>query len=255
MSTDRPSPHESPFLTASWRDIVMVTWAIDPSALRPYLAAGTELDLWDGNALASVVAFDFRDTRVLGFRIPFHVRFPEVNLRFYVRRRTRDGTWRRGVTFIQEMVPRTAIAVVARTVYGEPYVSRPMRRTAVPDQPLSTIAPGASHSLAYAWKRDGEWERVVADVMEPPHAMRRGSVESFIAEHYWGYTRRERKPTLEYRVEHPEWKISTAVDCRFEANMSTLYGPRFAGMLAAPPVSTFVADGSDVVVYQGQPAR
>ncbi|MES2521361.1 MAG: DUF2071 domain-containing protein [Gemmatimonadota bacterium] len=254
MSTDRPpGEHESPFLTASWRDIIMVTWAVDPSALRPYLAAGTELDLWEGDALISLVAFDFRDTRVLGFRIPFHVRFPEVNLRFYVRRRTRDGTWRRGVTFIQEMVPRAAIAFVARTLYGEPYVARPMRRVAVPDQPLSAQEPGASRSLVYEWKREGGWERVIALVTEPPRQMRRGSVESFIAEHYWGYTRRERKPTMEYRVEHPEWRISMTAGCMFEADLSTLYGPRLAEIFTTTPVSTFVAEGSDVVVYRGQP--
>src|SRR6478672_4310762 len=135
-----PPASESPFLTAAWHDIVMATWSIEPAALKPYLAAGTELDTWQGDPLVSLVAFDFRDTRVRGLRIPFHVRFPEVNLRFYVRRKLADGSWRRGVTFVQEMVPRRAIAFVARTFYGEPYVARPMRRVAVPEQPLATGA-------------------------------------------------------------------------------------------------------------------
>jgi uncharacterized protein YqjF (DUF2071 family) len=120
MGSEQPRQvGESPFLTAEWRDIVMVTWATTPAVLQPLVAPGTELDLWNGEPLVSLVAFDFRDTRVLGHHIPFHVRFPEVNLRFYVRRRLPDGTWRRGVTFVQEMVPRTAIALVARTLYGE----------------------------------------------------------------------------------------------------------------------------------------
>ncbi len=102
--------HATPFLTAAWHDLVMATWSIEPAVLKPFLAPGTELDLWEGEPLVSLVAFDFRDTRVRGFRIPFHTRFPEVNLRFYVRRRMSDGTWRRGASFIQEMVPRAAIA-------------------------------------------------------------------------------------------------------------------------------------------------
>jgi uncharacterized protein len=243
---------ESPFLTAEWRDIVMVTWATSPSVLRPYIAAGTELDLWNGDPLVSMVAFDFRDTRVLGRHIPFHVRFPEVNLRFYVRRRMPDGSWRRGVTFVQEMVPRTAIALVARTFYGEPYVSRPMRRVAVPDDESDHFADGAGRSLVYEWKRDGEWERVITLVTERPHAVASDSVETFIAEHFWGYTHRRRKPTMEYRVEHPSWLISMAEDCLIEADLPSLYGKRLAESFTSTPVSTFVADGSDVRVYRGR---
>lgn len=121
-ATSREPGDESdrPFLTADWRDLVIITWRVDATILRPFLAHGTELDLWKGDALASVVAFDFRDTRVHGVHVPFHTRFPEVNLRFYVRRRMADGTWRRGVTFVKEMVPHMLTAMVARRMYGEP---------------------------------------------------------------------------------------------------------------------------------------
>jgi uncharacterized protein YqjF (DUF2071 family) len=244
---------EKPFLTAEWRDLVMVTWAVSPALLRPYLATGTELDLWNGDALMSLVAFDFRDTRVLGHHIPFHVRFPEVNLRFYVRRAMPDGTSRRGVTFVQEMVPRLAIAMVARTFYGEPYVARPMRRVAVPDDVPDHMSASAGRSLVYEWKREGEWERVITLVTERPHAMPSTSVETFIAEHFWGYTRRPGKPTMEYRVEHPSWLLSMAEDCIIEADLPAMYGPRLAESFTSSPVSTFVADGSDVRVYRGRP--
>lgn len=237
----------------------MVTWGVEPAVLRPHLAPGTEFDLWQGQALVSIVAFDFRDTRVLGWRIPFHVRFPEVNLRFYVRRQLADGSWRRGVTFVQEMVPRIAIATVARVFYGEPYVARPMRRVAVPEAPLVRSAgegtAPATRSLVYEWRRDGEWERVLALVTEPPRPMRRGSVEAFIAEHYWGYTRRPGRPTMEYQVAHPAWDISPTAECLVEADLDTLYGPRIAAAISGTPVSTFVADGSPVTVFRGRPLR
>ena len=242
-----------PFLTAAWRDIVMVSWAVDPKLLQPFVAAGTVLDVFKGDALASIVAFDFLDTRILGRRIPFHVRFPEVNLRFYVKRKMPDGSWRRGVTFIQEMVPRSAIAFVARTLYGEPYVARPMRRAAVPETPLSDPTVQATRSLVYEWKRDGGWERIITLVNAPPRPMRVGSTEEFIAEHYWGYTRRPRKPTLEYQVSHPRWNISLAADCLIEADLTTLYGRRFADAFNTPPASTFIAEGSAIAVYPGQP--
>ena len=58
--------------------------------------AGTELDLFQGRALVSLVAFHFGDNRALGVPIPFARDYDQVNLRFYVRRLMPDGTWRRG---------------------------------------------------------------------------------------------------------------------------------------------------------------
>src|SRR6185369_1491690 len=91
----------------------------------PYVPARTELDVWNGRHLVSVVGFQFLRTRVLGIPIPFHRNFEEVNLRFYVRRKVDDG-WRRGVVFIKEIVPRAAIAFMARKLYNEPYIALPM---------------------------------------------------------------------------------------------------------------------------------
>src|SRR5687767_11760578 len=79
------------FLTAEWRWLVMLNYAVNPSVLLPLVPRGTELDAWEGRTYASVVGFMFLDTRVLGVPIPFHRDFEEVNLRFYVRRRGPEG--------------------------------------------------------------------------------------------------------------------------------------------------------------------
>src|SRR5262245_9199655 len=118
---------ESPrFLTAEWRYLAMINYEVDPAILHPYIPRGTELDRWQGRTFVSLVGFLFLKTRVLGLWVPFHSDFEEVNLRFYVRRRAPDG-WRRGVVFIREVVPRRAIATVARVFYNENYVARRMR--------------------------------------------------------------------------------------------------------------------------------
>ena len=241
-----------PFLTAEWRDLIILTWRVDPGVLRPLLAAGTELDLWKGDAIASVVAFDFRETRVHGIAVPFHTRFPEVNLRFYVKRQLPDGSWRRGVSFVKEMVPHALTAMVARRMYGEPYEAHAMHQIAVPEEPLTEHSGDATRSLVYEWKRDSEWERVIALLTSPPRAMRGNSLEEFVTDQAWGYTRRGDKPTMEYRVEHPRWRITPVTDCYLEADVPSLYGRQFAEALSAPPLSTFVAEGSPVSVYPGQ---
>ena len=106
----------------------MLNYEIDPAVLATRIPAGCELDFWCGRAFVSVVGFQFLDTRVLGVPIPFHRHFEEVNLRFYVRRVV-EGVWRRGVVFIEEFVPRWAIAFVARRLYGENYRALPMRHS------------------------------------------------------------------------------------------------------------------------------
>jgi hypothetical protein len=113
------------FLTAEWRQLAMLNYEIDPARLRPLVPAGTEIDLWEGRAFISVVGFLFLNTRVRGIAFPCHQNFEEINLRFYVRRHAADG-WRHGVVFVRELVPRAAIAFIARKFYNENYLALPM---------------------------------------------------------------------------------------------------------------------------------
>src|SRR5450432_3594788 len=144
------------FLTAEWRYLVMLNYDVDPAILHALVPKHTELDLWNGRAIASVVGFRFLGTRLLGVPIPLHRNFEEVNLRFYVRHRTADGEVRRGVVFVRELVPRFAIALTARLAYNEPYLAVSMRSTA-PAGPVE--APGL---VSYGWKMGSRWQGLSA---------------------------------------------------------------------------------------------
>src|SRR5450756_2506535 len=109
------------FLTAEWRKLIMANYVVPESLLLPYLPLGTELDRFQGQSFVSLIGFLFCETRLKGFRIPFHGEFEEVNLRFYVRRTDASGAVRRGVVFLRELVPRVALCVVANSLYGEKY--------------------------------------------------------------------------------------------------------------------------------------
>lgn len=238
------TPPAPPFLTAEWRWLVMLNYEMDPALLRPLVPAGTELDAWGGVTYASVVGFLFRRTRVLGVPIPFHRTFEELNLRFYVRRKGPEG-WRRGVVFVKEVVPRFAIAAVARWIYNENYVALPMRHRVA----LSAETGG---SLEYGWRTGGRWSTVRAEVRGPARPLAEGSEEEFITEHYWGYARQRDGGCVEYQVEHPRWNVWRAESAALDADVAGLYGPAFAAPLSAAPRSALVADGSAVVVRQGR---
>jgi uncharacterized protein YqjF (DUF2071 family) len=214
--------------------------------LRPFVPTGTELDSWGGTTYVSVVGFRFLSTRVLGFGVPGHVDFDEVNLRFYVRRRDGDG-WKRGVVFMRELVPRRAIAWLARAWYNEPYRAMPMRSS------IERSAGGAPLRARYEWKPAREWEGISLATQGHAAPLVDGSEEEFITEHYCGYTRQRNGSTIEYRVEHPRWNVWQARDATLSCDVASLYGQEFVTTLSAPPRSAFLADGSPVLV--GRPTR
>jgi uncharacterized protein len=235
-----------PFLTAQWRHVALLNYYVEPSALAGRVPRGTELDQWQGRTYLSVVGFRFLDTKVLGLPIPFHRNFEEVNLRFYVRRKAADG-WRRGVVFVKEIVPRAAVAFLARALYNENYVALPMAH----EIGRAAGDPGRIESVSYSWTVAGRPHRLFLSLGCEPRSMTAGSEEEFIAEHYWGYSPRRDGGTTEYEVTHPPWRVAPAREARLEGEVGGIYGERFGELLRQRPVSAFMAEGSAVAVSPG----
>jgi uncharacterized protein len=236
-----------PFLTASWRYLAMLNYEVPAALLEPLVPAGTELDSFRGAMLTTVVGFRFLDTRVLGVAIPGHRDFDEVNLRFYVRRRAEEG-WRRAVVFVRELVPRAAIARIARWTYNEPYTAIPMRH----DLDLAGAAEGLPGRAAYEWRLAGRWHRLEVRTTGRPARPDSESEAAFIAGRDWGYTVQRDGLTTEYRVTHPTWRLWTEAVGRLDCEVGAVYGEGFAECLTAVPRSAFLAEGSEVEVYRGR---
>jgi uncharacterized protein len=227
------------FLTAEWNNLIMANYAIDPKILAPYLSAKTELDFYKGECYVSLIGFMFEQTKMLGMKVPFHINFEEVNLRFYVRVKNGD-IWKRGAVFIKEIVPKPAITFVANTLYREKYVTLPMKHY------YKQI--GEEIELGYHWKYKGIWNKLEA-LTEKKHApMVVGSKEEFIAEHYWGYSKYSNNTTFEYAVQHPSWEIHTVKNYNIVCDFEKLYGTQFAFLNGAKPDSVFMAKGSPIAI-------
>jgi uncharacterized protein len=230
------------FLRATWTDLVMMNYEVAPAILRNRVPAGTELDLWNGRCLVSLVGFRFLDTRVLGVRVPFHADFDEINLRFYVTRDTNDER-RRGAVFVKEIVPRRAIVWTANLLYNESYVAHATSHTGT--------RTDAGRTLTYRWRAKRRWWHMSATVSGEPAIPADDTEATFITEHYWGYSAQRDGATLEYQVAHPRWSVSCASDTELCCDVSALYGPEFVPHLAGAPSSCFVATGSPVLVRRG----
>lgn len=235
----------------------MLNYAVDPALLRARIPHGTVLDLHDDRCWVSVVGFLFLDTRVMGVPVPGHRDFEELNLRFYVRRDVPDPArgveFRRGVAFVKELVPRWAIATIARLVYNEPYEAVSMRHTilradGVPDD---EAALSVGDSVSYGFQIGKGWGEVrgtVASEAGPPVP---GSHAHFITEHYWGYTACPDAATAEYEVVHPEWTVHQVKDAALTGDLEALYGPDLGRSLSRPPDSALIAVGSEIAVHRG----
>lgn len=231
------------FLTAEWRYLAMLNYEIDTAVLAPFVPAGTELDFWNGKTYISLVGFLFQHARVVGIPIPFHRNFEEVNLRFYVCRKADEGQ-RRGVVFVKELVPRRAVAFIARRLYNENYFAAPMAHQIEQIQ-------GEIKSVSYSWRSNGRENFLRVAVSGSAQLAATGSLSEFISEHYWGYTRQRDGSTMEYRVEHPRWCVWEARAAELRCDAAGLYGENFQEILDQPPTSAFLADGSEVNVFQG----
>ncbi len=225
------------FLTAQWKNLILLNYEVEPEVLLPYVPQGTELDFFEGKTYVSLVGFLFQNIKVKGLKIPFHVNFEEVNLRFYVKR-NQGNEVKRGVCFIKEIVPRRAIVFIANIIYKENYVCLKMQHLINEEQVL------------YRWYFNKQWHYITVALEDTLALPEKDSLAEFITEHYWGYSSGG-KQTIEYQVGHPTWEVASLNNFDIKVNYEHLYGSKLSKALLTGPASVIFAKGSEVIVYEG----
>lgn len=227
------------FLTAEWQNLIMVNYEIDPKYLLPYLPKGVDLDYYNGKTYISLVGFLFKDSSLFKIPIPLFGTFEEINLRFYVTRKIGDEV-KRGVVFINETVPNKTVAWVANKLYKEHYTSIPTKHK---------WKIGANYKeIEYQWMVNKKWNclKVIANT----HALKMnvGSIEEFIFEHYYGYTKVNTTQSIEYKVNHPSWNVNEIKDYTINCNFCDFYGKDFEILNSTKSHSIMLAEGSAVSI-------
>ena len=227
------------FMKAEWNDLLFINYEINPEFLKKYVPKGTELDLFNGKCYISLIGFMFENVKILGIKVPYHVNFEEVNLRFYVKR-FEAGVWKRGVVFVKEIVPKYAITFVANTLYNEQYQTLPMRHERTSDNDYLLFK--------YEWKKNVVWNSISVKTGKELLPIKENSEAEFISEHYYGYTISSRKKTVEYEVKHPRWQQHQVFDFTVNVNFEMVYGKEFAFLQDLKATSCFVAKGSKISI-------
>ena len=223
-----------PFLTAEWRHLLLFNYAVSPETLSSDLPPKCELDLQDGKAFLSLVAFQFLNTKVMGVAWPGFVNFPEINLRFYIRQ---GG--RRGVCFVREYVPSALVARIAKGLFNEPYCKAKMSMH---------VEHAQEQVIAKYSLRDGDAALYMEMVGAAPVLPAENSMEHFFKEHSLGVGRDRQGRLLMYEVEHPFWQVFPVLSHKLEIPWAKLYGKRFAFLQEMEPHSMCFAEGSGIRV-------
>jgi uncharacterized protein len=228
-------------LSAQWRDLLMISYEVDPRLLVPHVPTRTSLDFHDGRALVTLVGLRVLATRIAGVPLPLHQDFEQVNFRFYVWRKV-GAEIRHGVVFLKQIVPSLSMTLGARLFFGERYVSAPMRHD---------VTSGEHGWASYEWQSTSRWNRIAGTRNGPPAPAAASSIEGFVQERRWGYARQADGSTLEYFVDHPSWDVAPVTDATLDCDVAGVYGAQFVTTLSRPPVSAFIAVGSEAVLQPG----
>lgn len=227
------------FLSAKWENLIMANYEVSPDLLVPYLPNGVELDYHQGKTYVSLVGFMFKKTSLFNIRIPFLGTFEEINLRFYVKR-TEGSIVKRGVVFINETVPYQPVAWLANRLYKEHYIAIPTKN--------SISKTNESKIINYEWKINTKWNHLKVETDTATEVMLPNSIEEFIFEHYYGYTKINKTVSQEYKVNHPSWLVNKVKDFSIDCDFKSMYGDDFDYLSHQQPQSVIVAEGSAVTV-------
>ncbi len=226
------------FLQANWENLIMANYEVDPAFLKPYLPNGLALDLHNGKTYVSLVGFMFKKTSLFGLPIPFFGSFEEINLRFYVRK-TEGKKIKKGVVFINETVPFKIVAFMANKLYKEHYISIPTK---------NAITVDAYKNINYAWKMNNKWNTISVKSEVNTQKIEPSSIEEFIFERYFGFTKLSPFRTQEYRIQHPKWMTHKILNNSIDCDFGSMYGKTFASLNNQTPSSIIMAEGSEVSV-------
>lgn len=216
----------------------MLNYEVSTKLLEPLVPKGTELNLWNGKCYISIVGLLFKETKVKGIKVPFHINFEEVNLRFYVKQRSNDKI-KKGTVFIKEIVPKPIIKFIANTLFNENYVSTKMNH--------ELIEKSNQISIGYEWINKGSSQSFMVKAQNSLYKSKKDSLEEFITEHYWGFNQKKGK-TLTYEIKHPKWDLYKVLNHEIKIDFESTYGKEFSFLTGKEPESIILAEGSEISV-------
>ncbi len=221
-----PLPRGPWVMVQVWHDLLFAHWSVPADALARLLPDGLELDLFEGRAWVAVVPFRMSGIRLRGLpAVPGLSRFPELNVRTYVRCGGRGGVY----FFSLDAANAVAVAV-ARTWFHLPYFRARMA--------CDEVAPGRlryaserTHSGAHPAGLRGEYGPAEEARVYPPD-----SLEHWLTERYSLFADAPDGSLRRGDIHHPPWELAPAWA---ELEENTMTAPQGLTLPDEPPLLHF----------------
>ena len=102
--------------------------------------------------------------------------------------------------------------------------------------------------INYEWKIKDQWNGISLDAATQKDFIEKSSIEEFIFERYYGFTKLSNNKTQEYRINHPKWMTHKIIHSEVNCDFGKMYGREFVNLNYKQPDSVLLADGSIVSV-------
>lgn len=191
--------HErTPDVHMNWANLLFLHWRVEPGIMRELVPRELEIDVFDGSAWVGLVPFRMEQCDFKGVpRLPGTKDFFECNVRTYVKYRGRVGVW------FFSLDAQTLLPVLGgRWMWSLNYVHSNFdvsKRDDVTDYRLTRRAGPWEKGETHVKWRSGE---LLAESAP-------GSLEEFLTERYWLFTKRWGK-IMGGQVQHRKWQLRKA---------------------------------------------
>jgi uncharacterized protein YqjF (DUF2071 family) len=193
-------------MTQRWNDLLFAHWPVPASELTHLLPPNLSIDTFDGSAWVGIVPFWMDQVRLRGLpAIPGASRFPELNLRTYVRERHSNLA---GIYFFSLDAANPIAVSVARTFFRLPYYWAKMH-----------IDHCDNREFCYSSERRFTKQpvRFRATYRSLGKPSTRTDIEHFLTERYALYASDKRGQIFKGNVHHLQWPLELA-EAEFELN-------------------------------------
>lgn len=225
-------------LNCSFTELLAVNFQIDSSLLLEYVPKGLELDFYNSETYVSLIGMVVRKVGLFGLPRSFN----ELSLRFYVRRKTKDG-FRKGTCFLRNYVSSSTGAWILGN-----HFNRKFSKLKIKNKNTGFRGEGVPQ-VDFQWNVGDHANRLRVRARNPIKNDGPDTKVGFIISHSNHYESAGGQ-TLEYRTKRPNWTVWDAAQANFTCDVKNLFGHEFVKPLARRPASVFVTAGSDVTIYK-----
>ncbi len=204
-----------------WNHVVFLHWKVDPQKLKDHLPSSLEIDLHDGDAWVSIVAFRMEKVRPRGLpEVEFISNFDEINIRTYVKYKGKPA-----VHFLNIEAGKWLSTILAGSISGLPYTKSKI------------------HSTSSTYKSTNGFDSLDLSIIRSGNTFEADNLDLWLTERY-ALAQGKGSQVTSYDIHHVQWPLEEVQLDQFSCNY-----PKYNALLKGRPLRTHYSSGVQVLAW------